>query len=540
MDHDGVFRGHEHSPLERTADVGQTPSQPSSTEPGTPLISASELPPAAAVTSAVVRLRIARAWLNRTQTIAWFRATPDGERLCVASANIDDASVREAAEQFHHAAPICFRAEPNVLRPYFAELAAEMEADLAVARADPARLRELAEEAPVIDFVNTMLTEAVAKRASDVHIEPFEDRLTVRFRVDGALMLWRTAPRALFDAISSRIKILSGMDIAERRLPQDGRQTLRIGGGELDARVSSLPTTWGESVVIRFLGKHSGLPDLDELGFAGDQRTLVRELVGASSGMVLVTGPTGSGKTTTVYRLITDLNHGLSKIVSVEDPVEMDLPGVLQTQVRSEIGLGFATGLRSILRQDPDVILVGEIRDSDTASIAVQAALTGHLVISTIHTTTALAALTRLLDLGVEGFFVADVLRGLIGQRLVRRLCPHCSTPLITPGEGASEEAFAHMHLSASAMSEPPAWRKANGCDHCANTGYLGRLGVFETIATTPALRAAIRERADEGTLESIARSAGFRSAFEDGVAKARAGMTTLQEVQRAIGGSRV
>jgi general secretion pathway protein E len=513
----------------------RTASQPVIGASGAARASAEDLPPTHVVRQAISRLHIAWGWLAATQTIVWFTDTPDGERLCVASSNIDDPAVQEAAEQLHRAAPICFHVDPNALRPYFAEIGAEIDAEAVVARADPAHLRELAEETPVIDFVNAMLSEASARRASDVHVEPFEDRLSVRFRVDGILTLWRTAPRSLFDAVSSRIKILSGMDIAERRLPQDGRQTLRIAGKEVDARVSSLPTTWGESIVVRFLGKHTGLPDMNALGLAPDQRDVVRTLVGATSGMVLVTGPTGSGKTTTVYRLVTDLNDGLRKIVSVEDPVEVDLPGVLQTQVRSEIGLDFATGLRSILRQDPDIILVGEIRDSETASIAVQAALTGHLVISTIHTTSALAALTRLLDLGVEGYFVADVLRGLVGQRLARRLCPHCSAP----DEGVAEEEFAKQHLPASLTATPPAWRRAVGCSQCSMTGYAGRFGVFETTAITPALRQAIRDRADENALEAIARSTGYRTAFEDGLVKARAGMTTLREVQRALGGSR-
>lgn len=500
-----------------------------------PFVSAQDLPPAAAVRLAVQRLGLARSWLDRVQMILWFIETTEGEQLCVASSNIDDPAIREAAEQLHHARPIFLQVEPNVLRPYFAELAAEIDADIANSRGERARLRELAEEAPVIDFVNTMFAEAGARRASDVHIEPFEGKLSVRFRIDGVLTLWRTAPRSLFDAIASRIKILSGMDIAERRLPQDGRQTLKIAGQEMDARISSLPTTWGESVVIRFLGKHSGLPDLDALGFSPDQRTLVRSLIGASSGMVLVTGPTGSGKTTTAYRLVTDLNDGLRKIVSVEDPVEVDLPGVLQTQVRADIGLGFATGLRSILRQDPDIILVGEIRDSDTAAIAVQAALTGHLVISTIHTTSALAALTRLLDLGVEGYFVADVLRGLVGQRLVRRLCLHCSTP--TSGE--EEEEFARALLPAGMVSSAPEWKLPKGCSLCVNTGYRGRLGIFEAIEINAPLRTAIRSRADEDRLDAIAREAGVHSAYEDGVAKARAGLTTLGEVQRVLGGLR-
>lgn len=505
----------------------------SAESPDVPFLSPDQLPPTHEVMKAIQRFHLAQDWLTAHEAIVWIGDHQGAERLFVAGVDIDDPALQEAAEQLHPAPPLFIRAERNALKPYFAELRLGHAESIALDRADPVHLRELAEETPVIDFVNAMLSEASARRASDVHIEPFEDKLSVRFRIDGVLMLWRTAPRALFDAISSRIKILSGMDIAERRLPQDGRQTLKFSGKEMDVRVSSLPTTWGESIVLRFLGKQSDLPDLARLGFSPDQQATMRKLSGATSGMVLVTGPTGSGKTTTSYRLVTDLNDGLRKIVSVEDPVEIDLPGVLQTQVRSEIGLTFATGLRSILRQDPDIILIGEIRDSETATIAVQAALTGHLVVSTIHTTTALAAVTRLLDLGVEGYFIADVLRGLVGQRLARRLCISCSTP----DDGAAEETFACEHIPASRLTDAPAWRRAIGCARCSMTGFSGRIGLFEIATVTADLRKAIRARADDHALEGIAATSGYASALEDGILKARAGLTTLGEVQRALTG---
>lgn len=483
------------------------------------------------VATALDRFHLAHSWLVAHQAIIWLGQGPDGEELRVASSRIENPTLQETAEQLLPAPPRLFRAAPNILKPYLAELGAD-----AVARPahDAVLLRELAEQAPVVDFVNTMLAEASARRASDVHIEPFEDRLSVRFRVDGVLTLWRDAPRAMFDAVASRVKIISGMDIAERRRPQDGRQSLRISGSETDVRVSSLPTTWGESIVLRFLGKQSGLPELKDLGFSSAQQTAMRSLIGGASGMILVTGPTGSGKTTTVYRLVSELNDGLRKIVTVEDPVEVDLPGVLQTQARPDIGLSFAAGLRAILRQDPDVILVGEIRDAETAAIATQAALTGHLVISTIHTTSALGAITRLMDLGVENYFIADVLRGLVGQRLVRRLCAHCSVA----SDGAGDEEVARSHLSASTLRPAPAWREATGCAQCGKSGYRGRIGAFEIAAMTPSLRSAIRRGDDEQALERCAREAGFLSAFEDGVLKARAGETTMREVQRALAGA--
>jgi general secretion pathway protein E len=481
------------------------------------------------VREAVTAERIPPAWLAEVQAIVWFADMEGVRRLCVASANVADPAIQEAAEQWDTVEPLYYLAEAQALKPYFAELDAEARA---VARLDAGRLREIASEGPVIAFVDAMLSEAHARRASDVHIEPFENGLSVRCRIDGVLTPWRTAPRSLFDAVSSRIKILSGMDIAERRLPQDGRQSLRLGREHVEARVSSLPTTWGESIVLRFLGRPSTLPTLSQLGLDAEQEATVREMAGATSGMLLVTGPTGSGKTTTIYRLITDANDGRHKIVSVEDPVEIDLPGVLQTAVRPEIGLSFAAGLRSILRQDPDIIMVGEIRDPETAAIAVQAALTGHLVISTLHTNSAIAAVSRLLDLGVEPYFIADVMRGLVGQRLVRRLCPHCSAPA---GE-ADEEAFARDHVHPTRFSGPAAWRRAVGCERCGGTGFVGRTGIFETLPMSAALRQAIRQRRDESAMRETVFGASSRTLLEDGVLKARAGLTTLGEVQRVLG----
>ena len=403
---------------------------------------------------------------------------------------------------------------------------------------EAARLSELALETPVVDFVNAVFAEALSRRASDIHVEPFADHFAVRLRIDGLLVTVRTAPRARFDAVCSRIKLLSGMDIGERRLPQDGRQSIRAAGQELDLRISSLPSVWGESLVLRLLGRIDRLPKLAELGVSDAQAAQLLSLVDKPKGLVLVSGPAGSGKTTTIYRLLVHLNNGARKIVTVEDPVEFELPGVVQVQASSDIGLSFAAGLRSILRQDPDVIMIGEIGDQETARIAVQAALTGHLVISTIHTNSALAAAPRLLDLDVEPFLLADVLRGLVGQRLVRRLCPHCTHPS-DPDRVASYEAPAPAGFAPSdfAPSRPALWREPIGCQHCGQSGYLGRLGLYEIAMTTPELEHGVREREPEEALTRTARAGGFRSLFDDGYAKARAGLTSLAEVRRAVGG---
>jgi general secretion pathway protein E len=396
-----------------------------------------------------------------------------------------------------------------------------------------ARLRELAQEAPVVDFVSGVFADALTRRASDVHLEPFEHQFRVRLRIDGMLVTTRTGPRSAFDAICSRIKLLSGMDIGERRRPQDGRQSIRVAGQELDLRVSTLPSAWGESLVLRLLGKSSRLPGLDELGAGPGQIEQLLNLVERPNGVVLLSGPTGSGKTTSIYRLLTHLNDGVRKIVTVEDPVEFDLPGVIQMQVRSDIGLDFAAGLRSILRQDPDVIMVGEIRDPETARIAVQAALTGHLVISSVHTNSALAAVARLVDLGIESYLLSDVIRGVAAQRLVRRLCQSCARPSDRAQVEGYEAAAADLSAGPGTKAS---WREPVGCERCAGTGFLGRIGLFEIAAASPELEQGIRRQAGEDELTRTARRSGFRTLFEDGYLKARAGLTSMGEVRRVTG----
>jgi|CXWL01.1.fsa_nt_gi general secretion pathway protein E len=493
---------------------------------GLPILDPALSPSVDLVREAAEQLGAPLTWFIDNETIAW-RA--DAGDLYVAGPRVHDPAIQEAIEQWRAPATRIFLASSLVLEPIL--LALRGQGDLRAA-ADPARLLELAEEAPVIDFVNSVLAEALVLRASDVHFEPFENKLVVRLRVDGVLTQRRVASREIFDAVSSRIKLLSGMDIAERRLPQDGRQSVRVSGRDVDVRVSTLPTTWGESIVIRLLGNTRVIPELDALGLGPQQRTIVIDAVAQPNGLVLVTGPTGSGKTTTVYRLIARLNDGVRKIVTIEDPVEFDLPGVLQMTVRPDIALDFATGLRSILRQDPDVIFVGEIRDSETARTAVQAALTGHLVISTVHTNSALAAAPRLIDLGVEKFLLADVLRAVIGQRLVRCVCPSCGQR----DEDPSHDARANALLPPTLRHGAANWRHGPGCSACGGSGFRGRIGVFETTRIDPAIQQAIRTNAPETEIAALARAQGFTTLLENGIAKARAGHTSFIEALRVLG----
>ena len=487
------------------------------------------------VAAFLAEIRAPLSWWADHQAIAWRQEPEAGAPVvCAAVQPLDPALAERLAQA---AGPgVEFRLAPRALVDgVLGDLAhgarAAADASGASGAADAVRLRELALETPVIDFVNGVFAEALSRGASDVHVEPFEDRFVVRMRIDGMLMTARSGPRSGFDAVCSRIKLLSGMDIGERRLPQDGRQSIRVAGQALDLRVSTLPSAWGESVVLRLLGKSSRLPELGELGLSERQAAQLLSLVETPNGVVLVTGPTGSGKTTTIYRLLTHLNDGVRKIVTVEDPVEFDLPGVVQVHVRGEIGLTFAAGLRSILRQDPDIIMVGEIRDPETARIAVQAALTGHLVISTVHTNSALAAMARLLDLGIEDYLLADVVRGVVGQRLVRRLCPHCARAT-DPERARAYEASG----ATTAPSAPALWKEPVGCDRCAGTGYRGRLGLYEIAGASPELERDIRRRAGEEELTRTARREGFRSLFEDGFSKARQGLTSLAEVRRVAG----
>lgn len=402
---------------------------------------------------------------------------------------------------------------------------------------EAARLREMAEEAPVIDFVNRIFSIALKENASDIHIEPYENRFMVRYRIDGILHNKQTEPSARFNAVASRVKLLSGMDIAERRLPQDGRQTIRFAGQDIDLRVSSVPGSWGESLVMRLLRKENELPDLEALGFEGHSQQTLLKLLGSSNGVILVTGPTGSGKSTTLYRSLQGLNNGVRKIITIEDPVEYNMDGIIQIQTHASIGYTFAKGLRAILRQDPDIIMVGEIRDGETATIAAQAALTGHLVLSTLHTNSALAAVARLVDIGLEPYMITSAVRGLVAQRLVRKLCSDCSVPVKKP-EGEDRiwglaESGGHI---AEQMKTKANWREPKGCSKCSGTGYIGRVAIFEVAQMDDELSKAVIQNASLQQLHQIARKQGFITLQEDGVLKARNGVTSLTEVLRVCG----
>ena len=398
---------------------------------------------------------------------------------------------------------------------------------------DEQQLRAMAEEAPVVELVSNLMAQAVEQRASDIHLEPEERIFAVRFRIDGVLHTRLQLPRDRFDAVASRLKLISGMDIAERRLPQDGRLSTRVGGQEMDIRVSALPGVHGESIVMRLLPKERKELGLERLGFESDHLAMMQAWTAEANGIVLVTGPTGSGKSTTLYAALAAANDGLKKIITVEDPVEFQLPAITQIQAHPDIGLTFANALRSILRQDPDVIMIGEIRDLETAEIAVQAALTGHLVLSTLHTNDAISAFTRLIDMGVEPFLVATPIRAVQAQRLVRRLCTQCARPHAVPHNIEAEAAvFAHKVLPGMA----PRWMEAVGCTHCMNTGYRGRLGIYEMVPVSEAMQHLIVSGASVNEMKKLAREEGHRFLRDDGLLKAWQGLTTVEEVLRVAG----
>ncbi len=386
---------------------------------------------------------------------------------------------------------------------------------------------DMANEAPIIRLVNTVIKQAIEDRASDIHIEPFEKDLVIRFRVDGILYNMFTPPKKYQAAIISRIKIMANLNIAENRLPQDGRIQLKVGGKDIDIRVSVFPTYYGERIVLRLLNKSDMKFDLDSLGFSKETLNVFNELIKKTHGIILVTGPTGSGKTTTLYSVLTRLNTADVNILTVEDPIEYQLHGVGQMQVKPKIDLTFAAGLRSILRQDPDIIMVGEIRDLETAEIAIQAALTGHRVFSTIHTNDAASGITRLLDMGVEPFLIASSVNAFLAQRLVRTICPHCKQsykpdPVVLKDLG----------MKASQIQGKKLYR-GKGCDKCINTGYLGRTGIYELLPVTNDIRKLIMEHADAVQIKEKAISSGMKTLLQDGVEKALQGITTLEEVLR-------
>lgn len=509
-----------------------------------------QIPAAAEVILSICNeLGLSPAWIVRKQAAIW-KSSPDGNResLVIAACNPLDPALQE---QLHRSIArigtrggegpvlswhILSRRQLDTIEAMLAGANSAANADLEH-DGDLSRLRELAEEAPIIDLVNQIFSAAIKNRASDIHIEPSEKFFEIRLRIDGVVQTWQRQPASRFDAVSTRIKIISAMDIAERRLPQDGRQTIRLLGQTFDLRVSSLPGAWGESLVLRLLPKDKSLPSLGSLGLLGRSLSEFSSALHQPNGIVLVTGPTGSGKSTTLYTGLQSINDGQKKIITIEDPIEFNMDRVTQVQVKADIGLTFAAGLRSILRQDPDVIMIGEIRDPDTAKIAIQAALTGHLVLSTLHTNSSLLAIPRLIDLGLEPFQIGAAIKALAAQRLVRKVCPHCSHPVGPPEQLDLLLRACDPGVSQSILQQAidQNWRSAQGCSACAGTGYLGRIALFEIVRLDPPTRQAVLAGKSPIEVEAAARLQGYQRLAEDGLVKAVCGQTTVSEILRVV-----
>jgi len=467
----------------------------------------------------------------------------DGKVLVMHTADVDPVSVVELRrfmgqplklqlvdqEKFDSLLSITYEQDSNEAMLMMGDLGDNMDL-MYVAQhlPEPEDLLESEDDAPIIRLINALLTEAVKENASDIHIEPFENRLVVRFRCDGVLREVLEPQRVLAPLLVSRIKVMARLDIAEKRLPQDGRISLRVAGRAVDIRVSTLPSGNGERVVLRLLDKQAGRLDLEQLGMASHDRDVMDDLISRPHGIILVTGPTGSGKTTTLYAALARLNNKSRNIMTVEDPIEYYLDGIGQTQVNSKVNLSFARGLRAILRQDPDVVMVGEIRDLETAEIAVQSSLTGHLVFSTLHTNSAVGAVTRLRDMGVEPFLLSSSMIGVLAQRLVRVLCDGCKQPY-----SASES---NCHRLGVATDNPPTIYRPHGCAQCNQLGYRGRTGIYELVAITDAMRTLIHDGAGEQELERLARETctGIR---QDGWRRVLDGITSIEEVLRVTQG---
>jgi general secretion pathway protein E len=461
-----------------------------------------------------------------------FRSTAGKVKLAVADP-MDTAAIRAAEIVFGEAIELViasFEDITTILERLDGGDTAEAEAsERPHSDDDIDSLRDLASGAPVVRAFNDLIERAVELRASDIHIEPFRSGLTVRMRVDGMLRAMPAPPGVMPQALVSRIKILAGLNIAERRLPQDGAARLRVGRSEIDVRVATMPTQHGESAAVRLLPRDRGLLELSKLGLASRDESTLRHLLALPHGMIVITGPTGSGKTTTLATMLSILNETTRKILTIEDPVEYEIPGINQSQVKPSIGLTFATALRAFVRQDPDVIMVGEIRDAETANIAIHAALTGHLVLTTLHTETAAAAVPRLLDLGVEGFLLKSTLRAVIAQRLVRMLCDRCKTQRkLDAGDLARDPRYAMIGFAPGDTVH-----EACGCERCGASGFRGRAGVFEVLEMTGEVRNMVGSQTDANMLDQAAIKAGMTTMLDDAVAKCRAGVTTVPETLR-------
>ena len=432
------------------------------------------------------------------------------------------ASIEQAIEKYYEMESALKQAEEEVGE--VPEVVKERE------ELDITKLKQLGEEAPVIRLVNNVITQAIVEGASDIHVEPLENSLRVRYRIDGILYEKQSFPKAIQPGIISRLKIMSNIDIAEKRVPQDGRISLKFEGRRIDFRVSSLPTVYGEKVVLRILDKTKALMPLEKLGFSSENLKKFEDIIAQPYGMVLISGPTGSGKTTTLYSALQRLNTPGRNIITVEDPVEYQLKGINQVQVNEKAGLLFSTALRSILRQDPDIILIGEIRDAETAKIAIEAALTGHLVFSTIHTNDSASIPTRLIDMGVEPFLVASSLIGATAQRLVRKICPYCKKEYNPP-----KDVLENLGFTISVDVNDITFYKGEGCDKCNHTGYKGRVAVNEILPITPAIQKLIMKNASSREIAEQSKKEGMRTLLDDALTKAAEGITTIEEVLRVV-----
>ena len=465
-------------------------------------------------------------WLLDNAALLW-RGADDA--LCCLARDPEHPPLIEALAYFYPAEPVAFFIAPNHHVDRLLDAVRKERAMETLFSGDDARqLREMAEQAPVIELVNNLLSQAVDLDASDIHVEPAEETFVVRMRVDGVLHTRLAQPIERFPAVASRIKLIAGIDIAERRLPQDGRITERIAGQDMDIRVSTVPCAFGESIVLRMLAKERGDLNLDNLGMAEDHLHTFRGWLQETNGIVLVTGPTGCGKSTTLAAALEAVDDGVKKIITVEDPVEYQMPNITQIQTHAEIGYTFARALRAILRHDPNIIMIGEIRDAETAEIALRSALTGHLVLSTVHTNDALSSFTRLIDMGLEPYLVADTIRGVQAQRLVRRSCPKCAEPAAPAGLAAEALRGIPAHLLGDG------WVRVAGCEACQHTGYRGRMGVYELASMTDALQNAIVHGAGLSELKRVAEQGqGCRTLWQDGLIKASRGLTTVEEITR-------
>jgi general secretion pathway protein E len=486
---------------------------------GLSLLSADEMPAAGDAYAFMAQLPVRLEWLLDNDIVLW---SVNNQVQMVARDPADSRVIDLIAYLFPECLPRQYLGRAQDIDNLIGQVRRES-AVSDLFRDDSQTLKSLIEEAPVVELVNNLLAQAVDSGASDIHVEPEETRFTVRMRVDGVLHTRMVQPFERYPAVGSRIKLIAGLDIAEKRLPQDGRITLRLSGKDMDIRVSTAPGVFGESIVMRLLPKNREELSLGGLGFEPDHLQMLKQWLGFPNGIVLVTGPTGSGKSTTLYAALGEMRDGSNKIITVEDPVEYQVPGVTQIQAHAEIGYTFARALRAILRQDPDTIMIGEIRDLDTAQIAIQSALTGHLVLSTLHTNDAASAFTRLVDMGLEPFLVAASVRGVQAQRLVRKLCEHCAEPDDAPVL-PSEVAMLVGH---------GLWKRAVGCPRCHNTGYRGRMGIYELIPLTGALQQLVNRQAPLQEMKALIRKQGHRGLLEDGLLKASRGLTSIEEVMR-------